>query len=122
MKLRFQADADLRPAILTGVRRSNPGIDFANATSFPPAMSDPEVLKLAASAGRVLVTHDARTMQVHMADFVRASHSPGVILIPQSLSIGSAVRDLLYLWDVLEENALRNVMCRLPSLAIFPPG
>ena len=122
MKLRFLADANLKPAIVAGVNRSNPQIDFADARDLPPGMPDPAVLRLAANAGRVLVTHDVRTMQVHMAEFVRSSGDcPGVILIPQSLEVGPAVRDLVLLWVVLEEQELRNQICRLPGLAVFYP-
>ena len=122
MKLHFLADANLKPAIVTGVTRLNALIDFADAQVLPPGMPDLAVLRLAADAGRVLVTHDVRTMQVHLAEFVRASgDSPGVILIPQSMEVGAAVRDLVLLWELLEEWELRNQICRLPGLAVFYP-
>ena len=84
MKLRFLADANLKPAIINGVRRVNEAIDFTDARILPPSMPDPEVLRLAANLGRVLVTHDARTMQAHMAQFVQSGDSPGVVLIPST--------------------------------------
>ncbi len=121
MKLRFLADANLKPAIINGVRRGNAAIDFVDARILPPSMPDLEVLRLAASLGRVLVTHDARTMPAYLAAFVQSSVSPGVILIPLSLDIGAAVRDLTYLWDMLEADELRNQICRIPNLSVFHP-
>jgi hypothetical protein len=45
-------------------------------------MSDPDVLGIAASQGRILVTHDFRTMPKHFADFLAAGgSSPGVFLV-----------------------------------------
>jgi hypothetical protein len=40
-------------------------------------MSDPEVLACAASLGRILVTHDVRTMPKHFGNFVSSNVCPG---------------------------------------------
>jgi predicted nuclease of predicted toxin-antitoxin system len=58
----YQADADLNQAIVTGVLRRKPEIDFQ--TAFAAGLSelkDQEVLQLAARQGRILVTHDLAT-------------------------------------------------------------
>lgn len=47
---------------------------------------DAEVLRLAAEAGRVLVSADVKTMLVRFAEFVEHRESPGLILIPSSRS------------------------------------
>jgi predicted nuclease of predicted toxin-antitoxin system len=63
VKIRFQADADLNEDIVKGVLRREPGIDFRTATfAGLRGLSDLEVLKLAAQDGRVLVSHDRKTM------------------------------------------------------------
>lgn len=63
MKIRFQADADLRQAIVTAVVRREPTIDVQTAIEAGlPGLEDPEVLAIAAESGRLLVTHDAKTM------------------------------------------------------------
>jgi Domain of unknown function (DUF5615) len=49
-------------------------------------MKDPEVLKVAASLGRILVTHDIRTMPRHFDEFISKSENPGLILIPGSMN------------------------------------
>ncbi|HEX4487190.1 MAG TPA: DUF5615 family PIN-like protein [Terriglobales bacterium] len=57
MKIRFQADADLNEDIVKGVLRREPGVDFKTATEAGlRRLSDLEVLTLAASEGRVVVS------------------------------------------------------------------
>jgi predicted nuclease of predicted toxin-antitoxin system len=59
MRVRFQADADLDGRILRGLRRAAPEIDIRTASDAKLAgLSDPEVLRVAAGAGRILVSQD----------------------------------------------------------------
>ena len=86
MSLRFQADADLNHIIVKAMLRREPSIDFQTAQVARLAgVSDPEVLALAARAGRVLVTHDRKTMPKHLAEFIVHTPSSGVIVMPQKL-------------------------------------
>ena len=69
MSIRFQADNDLKFAIVKAVRRREPAIDFASAhEAGPEGVGDPELLERAAVANRVLVSHDRRTMLNHFRD------------------------------------------------------
>ncbi|MGH8547801.1 MAG: DUF5615 family PIN-like protein [Methylococcales bacterium] len=103
MKVRFQADADLNQIILLATIRREPAIDFRTAiTAGLPGIDDPEVLAMAAREGRVLVTHDRKTMPRHFAEsFVRAT-SPGLSVVAQSLSVAAAVEDLILIWSVTD--------------------
>lgn len=66
MDIKFQADNDLKRAIVQGVKRRQPAIDFQTAEEAQlDGLSDENVLALATSEGRVLVSHDHRTMPVH---------------------------------------------------------
>ena len=62
MRVRFQADADLNRHVIAAVKRREPLVDFQTA---PEAglmgLDDPTVLALAATEGRLLVSHDRRT-------------------------------------------------------------
>jgi predicted nuclease of predicted toxin-antitoxin system len=83
MTLRFQADADLNQIILHAVIRREPTLDFQTAEAAGlMGLRDPEVLALAAREGRVLVTHDQKTMPRHFAAFITTEMSPGVLFIP----------------------------------------
>lgn len=63
MSIRFLADADLDISIVHGVRGREPSIDFKSANDAGlEGVPDDEVLELAAADGRVLVSHDKRTM------------------------------------------------------------
>ena len=115
MKIIFQADASLDPDIGRGLRRREPSIDFRGAADvIPDGTPDPEVLRVAADAGRVLVTADIRTMLVHFSDFIALRDSPGVVLIPSSRSIGGAIEGLLVVWLTLTPEDLRNQVRWLP--------
>jgi predicted nuclease of predicted toxin-antitoxin system len=66
-----------------GLRRREPSIDFRAASGvIPDGTLDPEVLQIAADAGRVLISRDISTMHEHFARFVEQFDSPGVLLIP----------------------------------------
>jgi hypothetical protein len=109
LKIIFHADASLDPDIVRGLRRREPSIDFRGAAGYiPDGTPDPEVLHIAAEAGRILVTADVRTMMVHLARFTEQRESPGVLLIPSSRSIGEAIEGLLVLWITLAPTDLRN--------------
>ena len=72
MPVRFQADADLDGRILRGLRRAAPEIDIRTADDANLAgLEDPEVLRIAADSGRILVSQDRRTMPGHFARFRR---------------------------------------------------
>jgi hypothetical protein len=107
VKVRFLADADLNKAIVSGLLRREPSIDFLTAhTAGLRGMGDAEVLALAAERQRVLVSHDVGTMPSHFRAHLKGrNRSSGVFLIPQSLDVGTAISELLLVWlasDALE--------------------
>ena len=110
MKIRFLADADLNKAIVSGVLRREPSVDFLTAQAAGlRRMSDPEVLTLAAQQQRVLVSHDVGTMPAHFRAFRSAGkHSAGVFMVPQSLDIGTAIEELLLLWLASQSSEWEN--------------
>jgi hypothetical protein len=100
VKVRFLADADLNKAIVSGVLRREPSLDFLTAQAAQlRGRSDPEVLELAAEQRRVLVSHNVGTMPSHFSAFKKSGkQSPGVFLIPQSFDVGMAIDELLLVW------------------------
>ena len=121
MKIRFQADADLRHAIIAGALRRTATLDFRRAEAVPlEGLEDPVVLANAAKDGRVLVSHDVNTMERHFRDFTSRQTSPGLILIPQKrVSIAQAIEGLVLVWEALEAADLENRICLIPSLVIY---
>jgi len=60
-------------------------------------------------------------MELHLRRFVREQRSPGLILIPQRVSIGAAIGDLALIWETLDPHDLENQICLLPSIVIYAP-
>lgn len=115
MKVRFQADADLNEDIVMGVLRREPGIDFRTATEAGlRLLSDSEVLTLAAREGRVLVSHDRRTMPRAFAEFVRANVSPGLLIVSQKTDLLSAIEGVLLVWLACEAEEWTNQLGTIP--------
>ena len=99
MRIRFQADNDLDQRIVVAIRRLDPAIDFQTASALGlHEVPDPRVLALAAQQGRVLVSHDRRTLPNHFKKFIESQASPGVIIVSQRLAIGTASELLRLLW------------------------
>ena len=80
MKIRFQADADLNQIILLATVRRESSIDFQTAEAAGLTyLQDRDVLVMAAREGRMLVTHDQKTMPRHFAEFIATETSPGFV-------------------------------------------
>ena len=115
MRIRFQADADLNQVIVRAVVRREPSLDFRTATRAELAgLDDSAVLALAAREGRVLVSHDKKTLPYHFADFTLRQKSAGLILLPQSLPIVRAAEDLVLVWSATEAEEWENRIAYLP--------
>ena len=115
MKARFQADADLNMVILLALVRREPIIDIQTAQAAGlPHRTDPQVLAIAAGEGRILLTHDHKTMPRHFGDYIANNSSPGLLVIPQHISPNLAVEDLLLIWAATEAEEWINRICYLP--------
>ena len=118
MSIRFQADNDLKFAIVKAVRRREPAIDFASAHEAGlEGVGDPELLERAARDNRVLVSHDRRTMLDHFRNHLVAEKpSPGLLVVSQGTPIGLVVEAIVLLWAVADPTELRDQAYHLPSL------
>jgi hypothetical protein len=115
MRPRFQADADFNHKVVRGIRRREPAVDFQSAQhGGEVGIPDPEVLARTADAGRILVSHDRRTMLTHFVRFLETRSSPGLILVPQDLDIGTVIDDLLLIWATSDRDEWRDRAGYLP--------
>jgi hypothetical protein len=80
----------------------------------PHGMKDPQVLAVAAYLGRILVTHDVRTMPKHFGEFIIGNDSFGMILIPSPMPIRNAIEEILLVWHVTEAEEWTNLFRRMP--------
>jgi hypothetical protein len=114
LKIRFQADANLDPDIGLGLLRRDPSLEYRSASGvIPDGMPDPDVLHLAATDGRVLVTNDLR-MPSHFARFLAARNSPGLLLVPPRMSIGETIEGLFICWLSWTSEDMHNQVRWLP--------
>jgi hypothetical protein len=115
MRPRFQADADFNHKIVLGLRRRERAVDFEDARAAGViGVPDPDVLHKAADLGRILVSHDRKTMPAHFARFLGSRSSPGLIIVPQDLDIGLAIEDLLVIWAASDAEEWRDKIGFLP--------
>jgi hypothetical protein len=119
LSVRFQADNDLKFGIVKAVRRREPTIDFVSALEAGlDGVGDPELLDRAAAEGRVLVSHDRRTMIDHFRDHLAAGKSsPGLLIVSQGSSIGDVVEAVLYVWALSDPAELLDQAYYLPSIS-----
>jgi hypothetical protein len=115
VKVRFQADADLNEDIVTGVLRRESQVDFQTATAAGlRLLSDLDVLTLAARQGRVLVSHDRRTMPRAFAGFVTSNVSSGLLIVSQRTDLLTAIDHLLLVWQASDSAEWTNQLFAIP--------
>ena len=77
-------------------------------------LNDEQVLALAAREGRILVTHDQKTMPRHFANFITSQTSPGLLIVPQHAPYATVVDDLVLISLASEAEEWVNRICSLP--------
>lgn len=114
MNVRYQADADLNQAIVTGVLRREPAVNFQSAFAAGlDGVVDAEVLRFSAQQGRILVSHDRRTMPLEFAEFVASQSSAGVIIVSRRLPFETVIEELL-IWAASNAEKWVNRIAKLP--------
>lgn len=97
--MRFLADVNLDERIVDGVLRWEPAVDFVTAAAAKlHSLDDVDVLGIAADEGRILVTHDRKTMPYAFSEFIVSRSSPGVIIVPRDLALKRAIDELILIW------------------------
>ncbi len=115
-RIRFQADEDFNSLIVKGLLKREPLIDFhTTAQAGLQGLPDPVRLARAAEQGRILVSHDVKTMPGHFVAFLASGqHSPGVFLIGQDVPIGTAIEALYLVWEASVPEEWRDQITHLP--------
>ncbi len=115
MVLRFLSDENFNGYITSGLR-SQTSIDVVRVQDVGlSGKSDPEVLAWSSESGRMLLTHDFRTVPHYAFDRVRRGlPMPGVILVPQSLPLGQVIYDIQLLAECSLEEEWEGRVLYLP--------
>jgi len=99
--LRWLADENFNNDIVRGLRRRNQNIDIIRAQDIGlSGVSDELLLEWAAEQKRVLLTHDVSTITaIAYRRLMKGQPIPGVFEVSRSLSIRSAIEDILLLTE-----------------------
>lgn len=94
--MRFATDENFDGRILNGLRARLPELDVVRVQDTQMYQApDDELLTWLADEGRILLTHDVRTMPLFVYERVRAGYpAPGVIAVHKSTPIGIAIDEL----------------------------
>jgi hypothetical protein len=117
VSVRFQADNDLRRIIVDATLRREPSIDFQSAQSAGlDHLDDDLVLHRASEQGRILVSHDKRTLPLRLAQLIRCGgESPGILLvIPQNAPVRKVTETLILIWTDNRPEEWVNLVTKIP--------
>jgi hypothetical protein len=114
--LRSLTDQDFDHDALRALFRRIPALDVV--TAFEMGMSeatDPELLAWAAKEGRIIITHDRKTMPNHAAHLMVAGKNiAGLIIVPRRIPLRQVVDDLELMIACSEADEWINVIRYLP--------
>jgi hypothetical protein len=114
--LRLLIDQDLDHDILRGLVRRIPQLNAVTALEIGMGeATDPQLLVKAAQEGRIIVTHDRKTMPTHAADLMsEGGNIAGLFVVPRSLPLHQVIEDLQLMITCSENDEWVNVIRYLP--------
>jgi hypothetical protein len=114
--LRLLTDENVDHRIVRALLRRLPALDWISVqSSGMTGFSDDWILEYASSEGRIVITHDIRTMPAHATDRIKKNlYLPGLIVVPDTLDIATAVNDLEVLIECVTEDEFQNRIYFLP--------
>ncbi len=114
--LRFVTDENFDGHILHGLLQRNQGVDVVRVQdTVLLGADDPTVLDWAAREGRVLLTHDVRTMiDYAYARVIAGQAMPGIVAVSRSVSKRQAIADILLLVEGSREGEWDGQVVYLP--------
>ena len=114
--LRLAADENLKGALVRGLLRRNPTLDIVRAQDAGlQGADDEQILAWTAREGRVLLTHDIKTVPpAAYARLARGQVMSGVIAIPSTAPLGPIIDDLIILVGATEQSEWEGKVEYLP--------
>lgn len=114
--LKILIDQDFDHDILRGLIRRLPKLDYL--TAFSAGLSeieDKELLLWATANGRILFTHDRKTMPIHFVSlFEKGINLAGVFIVPRRLPVGQAINELEIMISCSDNEEWQNILKILP--------
>lgn len=114
--IRLLADENFDNHVLRALRRENVDVDIVRVQDIEIYQADdPRVLEWAASEGRILLTHDVRTMPHYAYERVRDNLPMlGIIAVHRSAPIGKVIEDLLIALAASKEGEFEGQVVYIP--------
>jgi hypothetical protein len=113
---RFLGDHDLNEQIIVGVLRRAPQAVFLRMREVGLAeQPDPVIMDYAAGQGLIIVSHNVNTMPATAYTRMAEGHRiAGLLMVPQTASIGPIIDDLLLIWSTSDAAEWENQVVFLP--------
>jgi len=113
---RFLADQDLNDAIVRGVLRLEPSIEFIRLRDIGLEQSpDEQVLRFAAREGWIAVSHDVSSMPAAASQLLAAGEAiTGLLIAQQNDPTAPAIESLVLIWTASEAEEWSSLIEYLP--------
>ena len=110
------ADENFNYEIVRGLRRRLPGLNLLTVREAELlGIADPELLEWAAQQGRILLTHDVKTMTKFAYDRINAgAPMPGVFVLAATLPISIAIEEIVLHYECSEPHEWLDTVHYLP--------
>ena len=112
----FLADEDFNGRIVRGLLLRKSDLDLVRVQDVAlSGAGDEKLLEWATDNGRILLTHDARTLPRHVLERLDAGLSvPGVFVVDDLASIGTCIEDVLLIAECSEGSEWQDRIVYLP--------
>ena len=114
--IRLLADENFNNDILAGLLREQSDLNIVQVQDVGLRRTpDPIILAWAAQEGRIVVSHDIKTMRPFAIERLKAGLSmPGLCLVKRQTDIGKAIEDLLILLVCTRDEEWENRIYYIP--------
>lgn len=114
--MRLVSDNNFNGDIIRGLLRRIPVLDLVRVQDVGLAdLMDPELLAWAAGQGRILLTHDKKTIPKYAYDRVRRGElMPGVFVMFDKIRVGEGIEALQLAIECSEQEEWENQVVYLP--------
>lgn len=110
------ADENFNNRIMRGLLRDNEDLDIVRVQDTEVYQADdPTLLEWATHEGRIIITHDARTMPKYLYERLNdGKNTTGVIIVRDNMPIGEAISEILLLLGASQPEEFENQVVYLP--------
>ena len=124
----FLADENFDNRITRGLHKRDSSIDLVTVQEVGAAKAfDPAILEIAANVGRVVLSHDVKTLVGHAYERIAAGlPMPGLVIAGRRITIRRAIEDIVSIGrscdpSDLDRRVIYLPLKRQPASGVVPP-